>query len=128
MDEKTLAGLVEVQDRLEALGEHVQALEEDIGDFQVRQTMRQLEIMAKLKTISDHLGVVDDAKTGDELLADATQAVINGGLASISYLQHKLDAGHARAAQLIELLEKQGLIGDDAPARKVIRIVTEPDS
>ena len=44
------------------------------------------------------------------------------GKASTSYIQRKLRVGYSRAARLIDLLEKNGVIGpgDGAKAREVI--------
>lgn len=47
----------------------------------------------------------------DELYEDAKEAVIDAGKASTSYLQRKLRVGYSRAARLMDLLEKNNVIG-----------------
>ena len=59
---------------------------------------------------------------GDELYEQAKEEVISAGKASTSYIQRKLRVGYSRAARLMDLLEKNGVIGpsDGAKAREVI--------
>lgn len=47
----------------------------------------------------------------DELLAQAVQILIESGHASISMLQRRLHIGYARAARLIDMMEKRGIVG-----------------
>lgn len=47
----------------------------------------------------------------DELLAQAVQILIESGHASISMLQRRLHIGYARAARLIDIMEKRGIVG-----------------
>jgi len=47
----------------------------------------------------------------DELLAQAVQLFIESGHASISLLQRRLHIGYARAARLIDIMEKKGIVG-----------------
>lgn len=58
----------------------------------------------------------------DDLYPEAKRAVLEAGKASTSYLQRKLSIGYARAARLIDTLEKRGVIGpgDGAKPREVI--------
>ncbi len=48
---------------------------------------------------------------GDELYEAAREEVIRAGKASTSYLQRKLSVGYSRAAKLVDLLEKRGVVG-----------------
>lgn len=59
--------------------------------------------------------------SGDELLDEAKEVIIQAGKASASLLQRRLKVGYARAARLLDLLEDQGLIGpaDGAKPREL---------
>lgn len=58
----------------------------------------------------------------DEMYEEARACVIEAGRASTSYLQRKLKLGYARAARLMDELERRGVIGqgDGAKPREVI--------
>ena len=62
-----------------------------------------------------------DDDGGDNLFFDAVQIVQESGKASASLLQRQLKVGYARAARLLDIMEKKGLIGpaDGAKARKI---------
>ncbi|RYD05427.1 hypothetical protein N752_08770 [Desulforamulus aquiferis] len=47
----------------------------------------------------------------DELLSEAVRILIETGHASISMLQRRLHIGYARAARLIDIMEKKGIVG-----------------
>ncbi|MCL6634160.1 MAG: DNA translocase FtsK [Peptococcaceae bacterium] len=47
----------------------------------------------------------------DELLPQAVKILIETGHASISMLQRRLHIGYARAARLIDIMEKRGIVG-----------------
>ena len=53
---------------------------------------------------------------------DAKAAVIEAKKASTSYLQRKLRVGYSRAARLMDILEKRGIIGpsDGAKPREIL--------
>jgi len=58
----------------------------------------------------------DDASEQDDLEMDekydqAVEVVIQTGMASISMLQRKLRVGYNRAARMIEMMERQGIVG-----------------
>lgn len=58
----------------------------------------------------------------DELFEDAVGTIINSNQASISILQRKLRIGYTRAARLIDLMEKKGMVGpyDGRNPRKIL--------
>jgi len=47
----------------------------------------------------------------DELLPRAVEVLIEAGTASISMLQRRLHIGYARAARLIDIMERRGIVG-----------------
>ena len=61
-------------------------------------------------------------KQEDELLPDAARIFIDSGTASISMLQRKLRVGYARAARLVDIMEKLHYVSepDGAKPRKVL--------
>lgn len=63
----------------------------------------------------------------DPLLEDAKQEVIRMHKASASLLQRRLRIGYARAARLLDILEKQGVIGP-ADGAKPRDILVSPDN
>ncbi len=58
-----------------------------------------------------------DSSTGetnedwDDLLPQAAQIFIENGTASISMLQRRLHIGYARAARLVDIMERRGIVG-----------------
>lgn len=64
----------------------------------------------------------DDDGEGDEMYEQAFQLVMDTRKASASLLQRRLKLGYARAARLIDLLEKNGVVGpaDGAKPRRII--------
>lgn len=69
-------------------------------------------------------GTTHDADT-DAFLADARTIVVSAQLGSVSLLQRKLKVGYARGCRLMDLLERDGVVGppDGAKARVVLQEV-----
>ena len=63
-----------------------------------------------------------DDEDEDDLYEEAKEAVIAAQKASTSYLQRKLGVGYSRAARLMDILEKRGVIGpsNGSKAREII--------
>ena len=53
----------------------------------------------------------EEPEAEDELLPEAVRILIETGHASISMLQRRLHVGYARAARLIDIMEKKGIVG-----------------
>ena len=72
-----------------------------------------------LYTASD-LGI--DESLEDELYSDAREVAVTSKKASTALLQRRLKVGYARAARLLDMLEKEGVIGpaDGAKPRDVL--------
>ena len=65
---------------------------------------------------------IEKQEEEDELFEDAIATIINNNQASISILQRKLRIGYTRAARLIDLMEKKGMVGpyDGRHPRKIL--------
>jgi DNA segregation ATPase FtsK/SpoIIIE, S-DNA-T family len=66
----------------------------------------------------------------DELYEEARECIIEAGKGSTSYLQRKLGLGYARAARLMDALEKRGVIGpsDGAKPREVLEKINRDEN
>ncbi len=53
----------------------------------------------------------DDARPADELYEDAVKVVLSAQRAAVSLLRRRLDIGYPRAGRLIDMMEKDGIIG-----------------
>lgn len=68
----------------------------------------------------------DGEDNGDELFDDAVRLIFEFGKASTSLLQRRLRIGYGRAAHLIDLMERDGLVGP-ADGSKPREILKSPD-
>ena len=67
----------------------------------------------------DEITVIKDNETNssennddrDELYNDAVNIIKTEGKASTSFLQRKLQIGYNRAARIMEMMEKEGIVG-----------------
>jgi S-DNA-T family DNA segregation ATPase FtsK/SpoIIIE len=68
-------------------------------------------------------GGVDGEEVDDELYQEAVRVVCEMGRASTSTLQRRLRVGYGRAARLIDLMEKDGIVGppDGPRPREVLK-------
>jgi DNA segregation ATPase FtsK/SpoIIIE, S-DNA-T family len=56
-------------------------------------------------------GLMDQEEEFDSLYEQAKDVVLSTGNASTTFLQRKLKIGYARAASLMDQLERQGIVG-----------------
>ena len=65
----------------------------------------------------------DDGEENDPLYNDAVRLVVEFGKASTSLLQRRLRIGYGRAAHLIDLMERDGIVGaaDGPKPREVLK-------
>jgi len=63
-----------------------------------------------------------NGKQEDELLPEAVKVVLESGQASISMIQRRLRVGYARAARLVDIMEKQKIVSgfDGSKPRKLL--------
>ena len=71
---------------------------------------------------SEETGDKDSAEDYDEKYDEAVAIVCETGQASISMVQRRLRVGYNRAARMIEIMEKEGIVGpsDGAKPREVL--------
>ncbi len=64
----------------------------------------------------------DDDMEEDSLYEEAKEVILNTGNASTTFLQRKLKIGYARAASIIDQLERRGVVGpgEGAKPRKIL--------
>lgn len=65
----------------------------------------------------------DDDDTNDELFQDGVRLVLEFGKASTSLLQRRLRIGYGRAAHLIDMMERDGIVGpaDGSRPREILK-------
>ena len=120
-------------EEIKSLRQDVDALGAQIEQGQQDSEARHQEVLAKLGVIEEALAelkkAIEEAETSeqeyhddDEMYEEAKLAVIQQGKASTSFIQRKLGIGYARAARLIDALEKKGVIGpgEGAKPREVL--------
>ncbi|MDR0223327.1 MAG: DNA translocase FtsK [Oscillospiraceae bacterium] len=73
--------------------------------------IKEIDRQAEAVSAGDKGRDEDDIDMDDDKLEDAVEAVIDAGKASTSYLQLKLKLGYGRAARLIDIMEKMGVVG-----------------
>ena len=79
------------------------------------------------KEDTDGAGALGEGGVGeddnDELFQDAVRIVLEYGKASTSLLQRRLRIGYGRAAHLIDLMERDGIVGaaDGPKPREVLK-------
>ncbi len=72
----------------------------------------------KITFIEDSEGGEDLEGEKDELYHEALRTIAETGQASISMLQRKLKIGYNRAARIVEIMEKEGVVGPQEVAGK----------
>jgi S-DNA-T family DNA segregation ATPase FtsK/SpoIIIE len=86
-----------------------------------RQSPPQYVIPSFDRLLSDDLSFADANEPGDDLYDEAKSIVFSTGNASTTFLQRKLKIGYARAASLMDELERKGVVGpqEGAKPRKI---------
>jgi len=89
----------------------IEELKDRFIQLSQKQDSQYVDIILHLKKIEDML---DQNKVNitdnDELYEDAKAVVIKRQVVLVSLLQRVLDIGYARAAQIMDLLEKRGIV------------------
>ncbi|OGE00807.1 hypothetical protein A3J17_03415 [Candidatus Curtissbacteria bacterium RIFCSPLOWO2_02_FULL_40_11] len=94
-------------------------LKTDVAGLKIR--IRRIEtFLLGMPNAEDYIQEREDV---DELLEEAKNIVAKYDRASASLLQRRLGTGYARAARLLDLLEKEGIVGagEGAKPREVLK-------
>ncbi len=83
------------------------------------------EFLEPLHDKEQESGPADEEDSGelDSVYEDAVRIVVESGKASTSLLQRRLRLGYGRAARLIDMMERDGIVGspDGARPREVLK-------
>jgi len=102
-------------------------IKKNTKDF-VREEIAEDELAKTTGGDMDTMGNGDDDE--DSMYEDAKRVVVESKKASASLLQRRLKVGYARAARLLDILEKRGVIGpgEGAKPREVYESVSEEEN
>jgi S-DNA-T family DNA segregation ATPase FtsK/SpoIIIE len=80
------------------------------------------ENLVQLPQNSDRDLEVESTEDEDDLYQEAKEIILRTGQASVSTLQRKLKIGYARAGRLMDVMEKNGVVGpaDGSKPRKIL--------
>lgn len=94
----------------------------DNNDLKRRTTLLEKRVKA-LEEAVGNVPVYNDPKEEDRLLAESIALAKPLNAISASYLQRRLSIGYARAARILDQLEKLGVIktGEGSEPRKVVK-------
>lgn len=90
--------------------EDVQATIKSLYEKQKKES-DQLEYMTENIVVQEKAIKNEDVSDEAEMLTKAIDVILETGLASVSMLQRRLKLGYARAARIIDELERRGIVG-----------------
>ncbi|MDO8598513.1 MAG: DNA translocase FtsK 4TM domain-containing protein [bacterium] len=117
---KRIQGAYVADQEIQRIVEHLRVESDTIDD---RDPLEEQPIVAWKDGVGDTGGDDDDA-----LLVEAKGVLTQAGKGSASLLQRRLKVGYARAARILDILERQGFIGpaDGAKPREVYGSSPQP--
>ena len=80
-------------------------------DQTVMDEIEQKAIQPVSKGNAVEAAPTSDEISGDEMLPDAVEVILETGQASVSMLQRRLKLGYARAARIVDEMEEKGIVG-----------------
>jgi DNA segregation ATPase FtsK/SpoIIIE, S-DNA-T family len=98
-----------------------------VVDFWKEQAQPEYDESFLLAPLSDEGGMEDDEQAfdgqQDPMYADAVRVVLEMGKASTSTLQRRLRLGYGRAARILDMMQRDGIIGppDGSKPREVLK-------
>ena len=116
--------IVKLQQKIDDLSDSLKLISE-------RQNSQYTDIVMQLNKIEDAIHSANEnmpeGLTTDELYSLARTVVIAAGKASASYIQRKLGVGYSRAVNLMDTLEKRGVIGPANGSKPREILITDAD-
>jgi S-DNA-T family DNA segregation ATPase FtsK/SpoIIIE len=91
-----------------------------------KQGRPELDPSVLAPPLEEERGGFGDGEAGDELFDEAARLVVSEQQASASFLQRRLRVGFSRAARLIDLMERDGLLGPPQGS-KPREVLVKPD-
>ncbi len=100
-----------------------------VCEEEIEKIVEQVKQYGKPEYIDDEIFIDEEEEEGffndwdeDPLLEKAIEIVTTAGKASASYLQRRLKVGYNRAARMIEIMERKGIVGpaDGSKPRKIL--------
>lgn len=113
--------------KIEEITEAVADLTEKVKALSEKQNAQFTDLMMEIRKISDKQAEESNERetsnrTDEELFNEAKELVIKQRRASSSLIQRRLSIGYAKAAEIMDRLETEGIIGpgDGAKPRAVL--------
>ncbi|MFG1493894.1 DNA translocase FtsK [Halobacteriovorax sp. ZH4_bin.1] len=112
---------------IEALTQKLEALESGFDEKAMEFLENGGEVETDEYSYGSHITPASSSNSGDALYDEAVKVVMESRSASASMLQRRLRIGYNRAANLIEELEKRGVVGP-AQGAKPRRVLVDGNS
>jgi len=100
--------------------------EEREGITEFVKSQGQPDYNEEITYVAEKEGTDELDEEKDELYFQALRTIAESGQASISMLQRKLKIGYNRAARIVELMEKEGVVGPQEVAGKPREVFIDP--
>ena len=95
---------------VEAVANYVKSNYTTTYDQQVIEEIERKATQTEKRSVPDPEPTSDEL-TGDEMLPQAVDVILETGQASVSMLQRRLKLGYARAARIVDEMEEKGIVG-----------------
>ena len=102
---------------VEAVANYVKANSATNYDQQVLEDIEKKAAQTGNKSTSNEMEPNKDETSEDEMLPAAVDVILETGQASVSMLQRRLKLGYARAARIVDEMEKKGIVGPYSGAK-----------
>jgi len=100
----------------------IRAQVDPISEKEIKEIVKLIQGKYKEDTSVD-LSADDSPEESDDMYESVKEAVMEAGKVSTSYIQRKFGLGYSRSAQLMDMLERHGIIGpaNGSKPREVIK-------
>ncbi len=108
---KRVQGCFVSDTEVEAVANYVKANFTTNYDQQVLEEIERKAAQTGTKSSGSDMEPTGDELSGDEMLPQAVDVILETGQASVSMLQRRLKLGYARAARIVDEMEEKGIVG-----------------